>query len=184
MPQLRAHTSAMCLVTHWPAAFLFVQKSGLLAGASAQACAGLGGCGGGELAPDAANGTPLVFLFGRKESKTDTPPKVTIKAAEPQASTSQQEQQPDRAFCFSPPPTCWYFPGRRRLRVGRLPSGSSSRPYPDGSSSATEVAARGRGIAQARGSLSALSARRALPTLSCPIVTYNLLDPALAQQDR
>ena len=162
MPQLRAHTSAMCLVTHWPAAFLFAQKSGLLAGASAQACAGLGGCGGGELAPDAANGTPLVFLFGRKESKTDTPPKVTIKAAEPQASTSQQEQQPDRAFCFSPPPTCWYFPGRRRLRVGRLPSGSSSRPYPDGSSSATEVAARGRGIAQARGSLSALSARRAL----------------------
>lgn len=151
MPQLRAHTSATCLVAHWPAAFRFVQKSGLLAGASAQACAELGGCGGGALAPDAANGAPPAFFFGRKESKTDTPPKVMIKAVQPQASTSQQEQQPDRAVCFSAPPTCWYFRGRRRLRIGRLPSNSSSRPNPDGSSSATEVAARGRGIAQARG---------------------------------
>jgi len=147
MPQLRAHTSATCLVAHWPAAFLFVQKSGLIAGESAQACAGLGGCGGGELAPDAANGIPLAFPLRRKERKADTPPKVMTKAVQPQASTSQQEQQRDCAGCFSAPPTCWYFRGRRRLRIGRLPSSSSSRPYPDGSSSATEVAARGRGIA-------------------------------------
>ena len=150
MPQLRAHTSATCLVAHWPAAFFFVQKSGLLAGASAQACAGLGGCGGGALAPNAANGAPPAFFFGRKESKTETPPKVAIKAVQLQASTSQQVQQPDLA-CFCAPATCWYFRGRRRLRIGRLPSSSSSRTNPDGSSSATEVAARGRGIAQARG---------------------------------
>ena len=123
MPQLRAHTSATCLTAHWPAAFFFEQKSGLLAGASAQAFAELGGCGGGELPPNAANGTPLAFSLRRKESQKDTPPKVATNAAQPQASTSQQVPQRDRAPA---PPTCWYFRGRRRLRTGRLPSCSSS----------------------------------------------------------
>ena len=73
---------------------------------------------------------------------------------------------PQRDRALPAPPTCWYFRGRRRRRIGPLPSCSSSMSYPDGSSSATEVAARGRGIAQARWTD---PARPACCAAGCPV---------------
>ena len=142
MPQLRAHTSATCLETHWPAAFFFAQKPGLSARASAQGRAE--GDGGGRELARKADGTLAFALMSRElASKADTPPTTTIKAAPPQTSTSQQELQLNRAARFGfVPPTCWYFRGRRRLRVERAPSSSNSSPHSEGSSIVVEVAAR------------------------------------------